>query len=58
MSNNTIKTRVQIKTDTSTNWQTAGNNGFIPLKREPIFYSDTGQIKLGDGATNINQLHF
>lgn len=50
-----IKTRIQNKTDTSTNWTTAGNNGFTPLKGEMIIYSGEG-FKIGDGATNINNL--
>lgn len=57
MSNNTVKARVQVKADTSANWAQYGNS-IIPLLREPIFYSDTGQIKLGDGVTNVNQLPF
>lgn len=57
MSNNTVKARVQVKADTSANWALYGD-GIIPLLREPIFYSDTGQIKLGDGVRNVNQLPF
>lgn len=57
MSNN-VKSRIQMKADTSENWKTAGNNGFIPLKNEAIFYTDKNNMKLGDGVTNINQLDF
>lgn len=57
MSNNTVKARVQIKADTSANWAQYGNS-IIPLLREPIFYSDTGEIKLGDGVHNVNELPF
>ena len=57
MSNNTVKARVQVKADTSANWALYGNS-IIPLLREPIFYSDTGQVKLGDGVKNVNQLPF
>lgn len=51
---NKIKTRVQMKADTAENWSKA--EGFTPLAREPIFYTDTGEIKLGDGETNVNEL--
>ena len=51
---NKIKTRVQMKADTAENWSKA--EGFTPLAREPIFYTDTGEIKLGDGETNVNDL--
>ena len=51
-----IKARVQQKIDTSANWAKATN--FIPLKGEIIIYSDTNQIKTGDGITKINDLKF
>lgn len=57
MSNN-VKSRIQMKADTAAHWTTAGNNGFIPLKNEAIFYTDKNNMKLGDGVTNINQLDF
>jgi hypothetical protein len=50
----TLKTRILMKADTSENWSKAEN--FSPLEREPIFYTDTGEIKLGDGETNVNAL--
>ena len=57
MSNN-VKSRIQMKADTAANWTTAGQNGFIPLKNEAIFYTDKNNMKLGDGVTNVNQLDF
>jgi hypothetical protein len=45
-----------MKADTTVNWTTAGNNGFIPLKNEAIFYTDTGGIKIGDGETKVHEL--
>ena len=57
MSNN-VKSRIQMKNDTSANWKTAGDNGFVPLKGEIIFYTDLLRFKVGDNATNINNLSF
>lgn len=52
----TIKTRVQNKIDTSTNWAKAIS--FVPLKGEIIIYSDLNQFKIGDGVSNVNDLPF
>lgn len=38
MSNKESKTCIQMKNDTSEHWDTASQNGFIPLLGEPIFY--------------------
>ena len=51
-----FKARFPQKIDTSANWAKATN--FIPLKGEIIIYSDTNQIKTGDGITKINDLKF
>ena len=40
MSNKELKTRIQMKNDTPEHWDTASQNGFIPLLGEPIFYKD------------------
>ena len=55
-----IRSRSQQKVDTTQNWTTAGNKGFIPKKGEIIVYQDgtVSKIKIGDGATNVNQLSF
>ena len=66
-SNNTIKTRIQLKSDTEANWNKAGpkngSPGFIPLRGEIIIYSadDThafSRLKVGDGETNVVDLPF
>ena len=48
-------TRIQEKTDTSTNWAQIEST-FIPLKGELIIYSDLGRIKIGDGVTTLANL--
>ena len=66
-SNNTIKTRIQLKSDTETNWNKAGpkdgSAGFVPLSGELIVYTaDTThpfcRLKVGDGNTNVVNLPF
>ena len=66
-SNNTIKTRIQLKSDTEANWNKAGpkegNPGFIPLRGELIIYSADethafSRLKVGDGVTNVVALPF
>ena len=47
-----------MKADTSANWTTAGNKGFIPLKNEAIFYADIGRFKLGNGTNTVTELEF
>lgn len=61
MSNNTIKTRIQLKNDTEANWLRAVN--FVPLRGEVIIYNtdDTHpfpRIKVGDGVNTVNNLSF
>lgn len=65
--NNTIKTRVQLKSDTEENWNKAGpkdgSPGFIPLRGELIIYSADSshafsRLKVGDGVTNVVSLPF
>lgn len=53
----TITTRVQMKTDTASNWEKATN--FTPKKGEIIVYSgNPPRIKVGDGTTKVNALPF
>lgn len=53
----TITTRVQMKTDTASNWGKATN--FTPKKGEIIVYSgNPPRIKVGDGTTKVNALPF
>ena len=65
--NNTIKTRIQLKSDTEANWNKAGpkdgSAGFVPLSGELIVYSADAthpfsRLKVGDGATNVVNLPF
>ena len=65
--NNTIKTRIQLKSDTEANWKKAGpkegSNGFIPLMGELIVYTEDAahpfcRLKVGDGVNNVNNLPF
>ena len=63
LSNNTIKTRIQLKSDTTVNWNQAGINGFIPLSGEIIVYEidqdhPYARLKVGDGINTINNLPF
>jgi len=66
-SNNTIKTRIQLKSDTEENWIKAGpkdgSTGFVPLRGELIIYSADethafSRLKIGDGTTNVVALPF
>lgn len=54
----TFKGRISNKHDTSANWLTASNNGFIPLDGEIIIYDDLNRIKIGDGSTKVDELPF
>ena len=56
MAEKIINSRIQLKTDTSSNWSKATN--FIPKKGEFIFYSDLQRFKIGDGSTNVSLLDF
>ena len=59
--NNTLKTRIQLKSDTKENWDQASN--FIPLEGELIIYTTTATpptcyLKVGDGTTTVTNLPF
>ena len=65
--NNTIKTRIQLKSDTEVNWNKAGpkqgSAGFVPLQGELIVYVPDAthpfsRLKIGDGITNVVELPF
>lgn len=56
MANKTFQGRIVQKHDTEANWKKATN--FVPLKGEIIIYDDLNKIKIGDGATKINDLKF
>lgn len=66
-STNTIRTRVQLKSDTEANWNKAGpkdgSAGFVPLLGELIVYTADdahpfSRLKVGDGNTNVVSLPF
>lgn len=65
--NNTIKTRIRLKSDTEANWNKAGprdgSAGFVPLAGELIVYNADAthpfsRLKVGDGSTNVVNLPF
>ena len=67
INNNTIKTRIRLKSDTEANWNKAGprdgSAGFVPLAGELIVYSADAthpfsRLKVGDGNTNVVNLPF
>lgn len=66
-STNTLKTRIQLKSDTETNWNKLkgenGSTGFVPLLGEFIVYTpdvshNYSRLKVGDGHTNVVDLPF
>lgn len=65
--NNTINTRIKLKSDTEANWNKLGpkdnSAGFVPLQGELIVYSTDNthmfsRLKIGDGQTNVVNLPF
>ena len=48
-------TQIQFRRDTSTNWTT---NNPTPASGEPCYETDTGKLKIGDGATSYNDLEY
>lgn len=58
--NNTINTRIQLKSDTETRWLA---NPIVPLAGELIIYTPDNthrycRLKVGDGSTNTTNLPF
>lgn len=58
-----LNARLIQKHDTEANWNTASNNGFVPLKGEFIVYDRDDnytyeRFKIGDGTTLVNELPF
>lgn len=61
MAEKTLRTRIQMKTDTEANWLRATN--FIPKNGEIIIYAIDGthsyqRVKVGDGIKKVNELPF
>lgn len=59
--NNTLSTRIQLKSDTEANWNLVPD--FIPLAGELIIYTSDSthpysRLKVGNGSTNIINLPF
>lgn len=59
-SNNVLATRIQLKSDTETNWLA---NSITPLLGEIIIYTPDAnhsysRLKVGDGQTNVTSLPF
>lgn len=48
-------TKIQLRRDTAANWST---NNPTPSAGEPCFETDTGKLKIGDGATAYNNLAY
>lgn len=63
MAEQNIKTRIQMKHDVESNWNTAGGKGFVPKIGELIIYDKDAvysypRMKIGDGSTNVADLPF
>ena len=63
MADKLVKTRVQMKRGSQSDWITAEANGFLPLEGEYIFYTDLNKTKVGkkDASGNLiplSQLDF
>ena len=54
MADKSIKTRVQLKRGSQSDWATAEAAGFKPLEGEHIFYSDLNKSKIGKKDSNGN----
>lgn len=58
MADKTVKTRIQIKRETESNWNTASTSTtpFKPLSGELIYYTDKKLLKVGDGTNTPKNL--
>ena len=54
MANQTLRTVIQFKRDTSANW--VANKDIIPAAGEPCYDVNAGTLKIGDGATTYENL--
>ena len=52
MATKTLKTVIQLRHDTTANWET--NKNFVPMAGEPCLDTDKGTIKYGDGVQFIS----
>lgn len=56
MPNKTMKTKIQVRRDTTANWLT--NKDVVPAAGEPCFDLELGTLKIGDGTKTYSQLPF
>lgn len=58
MADKTVKTRIQIKRETESSWNTASTSAtpFKPLDGELIYYKDKKLLKVGDGTNTPKDL--
>lgn len=54
MPNTTMKTKIQVRRDTTANWLT--NKDVVPAAGEPCFDLELGTLKIGDGVTTYENL--
>ena len=54
MPNKTMKTKIQVRRDTTANWLT--NKDVVPAAGEPCFDLELGTLKIGDGVTSYENL--
>lgn len=56
MAETTLKTRIQLRSDTLANWEAVKTQ--IPLKGESCYETDTHKLKIGDGVTTWENLPY
>lgn len=54
MPNTTMRTKIQVRRDTTANWLT--NKDVVPAAGEPCFDIELGTLKIGDGVTTYENL--
>lgn len=54
MPNKTMKTKIQVRRDTTANWLT--NKDVVPAAGEPCFDLELGTLKIGDGVTSYENM--
>lgn len=56
MAETTLKTRIQLRSDTLANWEAVKTQ--VPLKGESCYETDTHKLKIGDGVTTWENLPY
>lgn len=54
MANETLKTQIQVRRDTTANW--TANKDVVPAAGEPCYDLEQGTLKMGDGVTTYENL--